>query len=98
MPGQITINRAPVLTLWAAVVAERAGYDPEAALTLGKCVAGLNAQSKANSTWSLSAPSPPVRDAASPEVGGRDVLLPAGTRVIRGILSGHAHRTLLRIR
>jgi hypothetical protein len=47
MPGQITINRAPVLTLWAAVVAEGAGYDAEAALTLGKCVAGLNAQSKA---------------------------------------------------
>ncbi len=50
MPGQITINRAPVLTLWAAVVAERAGYEAEAALTFGKCVAGLNAQSKANST------------------------------------------------
>jgi hypothetical protein len=28
------------------VVAERLGYDPEAALTLGKAVAGLNAQSK----------------------------------------------------
>jgi hypothetical protein len=42
----VTINRAPVLTLWAAVVAERLGYDYEAALTLGKAVAGLNAQSK----------------------------------------------------
>ncbi|MHC4982398.1 MAG: hypothetical protein ACYTF6_04420 [Planctomycetota bacterium] len=42
----IQINRAPVLTLWAAVVAERLGYDREAALTLGKAVAGLNAQSK----------------------------------------------------
>lgn len=42
----IKINRAPVLTLWAAVVAERSGYDHEAALTLGKAVAGLNAQSK----------------------------------------------------
>ena len=40
------INRAPVLTLWAAVVAERLGYDEETALTLGKAVAGLNAQSK----------------------------------------------------
>ena len=40
------INRAPVLTLWAAVVAERLGYDEDAALTLGKAVAGLNAQSK----------------------------------------------------
>lgn len=42
----IKINRAPVLTLWAAVVAERLGYDEETALTLGKAVAGLNAQSK----------------------------------------------------
>jgi len=42
----VTINRAPVLTLWAAVVAERLGHDPETALTFGKAVAGLNAQSK----------------------------------------------------
>jgi hypothetical protein len=43
---KIKINRAPVLTLWATVVAERLGYDDETALTLGKAVAGLNAQSK----------------------------------------------------
>jgi hypothetical protein len=43
---KIKINRAPVLTLWATVVAERLGYDHETALTLGKAVAGLNAQSK----------------------------------------------------
>lgn len=43
---KIKINRAPVLTLWAAVVAERLGYDKESALALGKAVAGLNAQSK----------------------------------------------------
>lgn len=43
---KIKINRAPVLTLWTAVVAERLGYDRDAALTLGKGVAGLNAQSK----------------------------------------------------
>ena len=42
----ITINRAPVLTLWAAVVAEQLGFDADAALTLGKAVAGLTAQSK----------------------------------------------------
>jgi hypothetical protein len=45
-PHTVTIDRAPVLTLWAAVVAERLGYDHETALTLGKAVAGLNAQSK----------------------------------------------------
>lgn len=43
---KIQINRAPVLTLWAAVVAERLGYDKKESLTFGKAVAGLNAQSK----------------------------------------------------
>ncbi|HJR81503.1 MAG TPA: hypothetical protein VJ821_15635 [Anaerolineales bacterium] len=43
---KIKINRAPVLTLWATVVAQRLGYDEDTALTLGKAVAGLNAQSK----------------------------------------------------
>jgi len=42
----VTINRAPVLTLWAAVVAERLGFDAHEALSLGKALAGLNAQSK----------------------------------------------------
>jgi hypothetical protein len=45
----ITINRAPVLTLWAAVVAEELGYDRDAALTLGKAMAGLTAQTKGRS-------------------------------------------------
>jgi len=39
----VKINRAPVLTLWAAVVAERLGYEWEETLTLGRAVAGLNA-------------------------------------------------------
>jgi hypothetical protein len=42
----ICINRAPVLTLWASIVAERLGFDHHEALTLGKAVAGLNAQAK----------------------------------------------------
>ena len=42
----IKVNRAPVLTLWAAVVAERLGFDWDEALTLGRVVAGLNAYSK----------------------------------------------------
>ena len=44
--NKIKINRAPVLTLWTAVVAERMGYKKDEALTFGKAVAGLNAQSK----------------------------------------------------
>ena len=36
MTRAISINRAPVLTLWAAVVAERLGFEWEEALTLGR--------------------------------------------------------------
>ena len=43
---KIRINRAPVLTLWAAVVAERLGFDRDTALTLGQAVAGLSAYAK----------------------------------------------------
>jgi len=43
---KIKINRAPVLTLWATIVAERLGYNKNEALTFGKAVDGLNAQSK----------------------------------------------------
>jgi hypothetical protein len=46
---QITVNRAPVLTLWAAVVAERLGFDRDEALTMGRVVAGLNAYAKGKS-------------------------------------------------
>ncbi len=42
----IRVNRAPVMTLWAAVVAERLGFDEDEALTIGKAVAGLNAYAK----------------------------------------------------
>ncbi len=44
--NKITINRAAVLTLWADIVAERLGHSKGEALTLGRAVAGLNAQSK----------------------------------------------------
>lgn len=49
MPNRktISINRAPVLTLWAVVVARRLGFRKAEALTLGKAVAGLNAQGSA---------------------------------------------------
>ena len=42
----LNINRAPVLTLWGAVVAERLGFARDEALTMGRAVAGLNAYSK----------------------------------------------------
>jgi len=46
MAETIRINRAPVLTLWVAVVAERLGFDRDTALTLGQAVAGLSAYAK----------------------------------------------------
>ena len=43
---KIRISRAPVLTLSAAVIAERLGFDRPTALTLGQAVAGLSAYAK----------------------------------------------------
>lgn len=42
----VKINRAPVLTLWVAVVAERQGFTWEAGMTFGKAISGMLAQSK----------------------------------------------------
>jgi hypothetical protein len=44
--NKVIVNRAPVLTLWAAVVAERLGFTWDEALTLGRAVAGMNAYAK----------------------------------------------------
>src|SRR4051812_24765632 len=44
--NRIHVNRAPVLTLWAAVVAERLGFERDEALTLGRALAGLTAHAK----------------------------------------------------
>ncbi len=51
------VNRAPVLTLWAAVVAEVLGFEHDETLTLGRAIAGLNAYSKGVSLG-LSQPTP----------------------------------------
>lgn len=65
----VEINRAPVLTLWGAVVAERLGYDRDAALTLGKAMAGLNAQSKGRRLGIFGEPKPPERGGPPKKVG-----------------------------
>ncbi|KAL0036893.1 hypothetical protein WJX77_003943 [Trebouxia sp. C0004] len=49
----VKINRAPVLTLWVAVVAERQGFSKEAGLTFGKAISGMLAQSKGRSIGML---------------------------------------------
>jgi len=70
MAEPILINRAPVLTLWASVVAERLGYERDAALTLGKCVAGLNAQSKGRMLGIYGSPKGPEGGAGPPKRTG----------------------------
>jgi hypothetical protein len=67
MADEITINRAPVLTLWASVVAERLGYDHDTALTLGKAVAGLNAQTKGRMLGIYGPPKGPERGGGPPK-------------------------------
>ncbi|MHC4713533.1 MAG: hypothetical protein ACYTAN_09740, partial [Planctomycetota bacterium] len=65
----VLINRAPVLTLWASVVAEHLGYDPDTALTLGKAVAGLNAQSKGRMLGIFGPPKSPEGGTPPKKVG-----------------------------
>ena len=67
----ITINRAPVLTLWAAVVAERVGFRRDEALSLGKALAGLNAQAKGRALG-IFKPSPAAVKKASAEKRGEE--------------------------
>src|SRR5215469_16662268 len=72
---EIAINRAPVLTLWASVVAERLGHPRSTALTLGKTIAGKVAFSKAQTIGRAKkreASSPPIRKPA----GEKSKLLP----------------------
>ena len=44
--GEIKVNRAPVLTMWVAAVAERQGFNFDEAVTFGKAISSLFAQSK----------------------------------------------------
>ena len=45
--SSIKVNRAPVLTLWAAVAAEHLGHPPDTALSLASAVAGTAARAEA---------------------------------------------------
>src|SRR6476661_86527 len=69
----IIVNRAPVLTLWAAVVAERLGYSRDEALTLGRAVAGMNAQAKAVHLG-LREPTPPGEKARKHAAGAPEAV------------------------
>jgi hypothetical protein len=82
----ISINRAPVLTLWAAVVAERLGFNRDTALTLGRAVAGLNAYAKGVSLGLFEPSSKAVDDhlkKAKPEATLKVDLLHRAVPVVR---------------
>lgn len=95
---KVKINRAPVLTLWAAVVAERLGHPEAEALTLGKALAGLNAQSKGRRLGIYAAhPEPqaaaeeaPRRAQASVELMGRPIPVVRTPRGLRAADKGQA--------
>ncbi|MDD4903458.1 MAG: hypothetical protein PHV11_06225 [Candidatus Bipolaricaulis sp.] len=59
----VWVNRAPVLTLWGAVVARRLGYDEDEALTLGRAVAGRTAAAKGKRLGIYSGKTPAAAEA-----------------------------------
>jgi hypothetical protein len=83
---KIKINRAPVLTLWSTVVAERLGYDHDAAMTLGKALAGLNAQSKGRRLGIYEEP-PEKEEEKKPKAkgAGKEVMVPLLGRSVPAI-------------
>ena len=78
------INRAPVLTLWAALVAERLGFDHDEALTLGRAVAGLNAFSKGKrlGIFDPATANPSGKRSEAPEKGFEVALLKRAVPVV----------------
>jgi hypothetical protein len=70
----VTINRAPGLTLWAAIVAERLGFSHAEALTLGRAVAGLNAYSKGRALGIFKPTPKDVRAKREAKTKGKQVL------------------------
>src|SRR5437016_13217812 len=77
----VSINRAPVLTLWAAVVAQRLGFDEDEALTLGKAVAGLNAQAKGRRLGIFKPPEEKAKKAREKQQGERFLIEVCGRSV-----------------
>ena len=78
----VTINRAPVLSLWGAVVSERLGWDWDTALTLGRAMAGLQAQSKGRALG-IFKPSDAPRKAVAEEEPDEDFRVDLCGRSIR---------------
>ena len=73
--SSILVNRAPVLTLWAAIIAERLGHPADTALTLGRAVAGSAARVKARAIGREERKAD--RDADTPQLAEIHVTAPA---------------------
>jgi len=95
----VKINRAPVLTMWAAVVAERLGHTEAEALTLGKALARLNAQSKGRrlgiyaprpKSGTPSGPAEPQTPSASVDLMGRAIPVVRTRQGVRAADKGDA--------
>ncbi len=92
----ITVNRAPVLTLWAAVVAGRLGHSWATALTLGKALAGLNAQSKGRSLGIFKSPAGEPGAKPRPKAGlGEDTWVELCGRSIPAKKTQHGLRAVV---
>src|SRR4051794_23013827 len=86
MADMIRINRAPVLTLWATVVAERLGFDRAIAPTLGQAAAGLSAYAKGVSLGVIEKRPELVREQSDRLAKGEQIrvdLLRRGAPVVR---------------
>jgi len=97
MPGSrktIQINRAPVMTLWAAIVAERLGYHRDAALTFGRTVAGLNAASKARGLGMAETREPAKPTKRAKRAPGRRVEVSLLGRTFDAVETEHGLRAL----
>jgi hypothetical protein len=57
---EVTVNRAPVLTLWAAVVGARLGLSWDTALSVARVLCGRFARSKGRALGLVSALEPPA--------------------------------------
>jgi len=98
MSTRIKVNRAPVLTLWAAVVAERLGFDPEAALTLGRAVAGYTAQAKGQGLGIYHPKETEERDKEQPAPPGEKIFVGLMGRVLPAVRTASGVRALTKDR
>lgn len=87
----IKINRAPVLTLWATIVAQHLGHDEAAALSLGRAPAGRHAQAKGQ-RLGLYRPSEGRKARREPRLRGQGIRVTLLGREIPALQTRHGIR------